>query len=135
MNFYKPLNYVVIYGGKNFFRSFNEMFVCDIVNFSWIQIDLFGGINENRSEHCSEIFGDKLYIFGGSNENNFLAAKMFCVDLDLFKNKRYKICYDFAKETINVDPLDKTAAMVIKKIENGGEISNDVYAFLSVSEI
>ena len=135
MNFYKPLNYVVIYGGKNFFRSFNEMFVCDIVNFNWIQIDLFGGINENRSEHSSEIFGDKLYIFGGSNENNFLAAKMFCVDLDLFKNKRYKICYDFAKETINVDPLDKIAAMVIKKIENGGEISNDVYAFLSVSEI
>ena len=135
MNYYKPLNYIIIYGGKNFYQSFNEMFICDIVNFNWIKVELFGGINENRSEHCSEIFGDKLYVFGGSNESNFLASKMFCIDLDLFKNKRYKLCYDYAKESIKISPLDKNANLVIKKIENGEEISNDVYAFLNVSEI
>ena len=119
LNYYKGLNYIVLYG---------------IMNFNWISVDLYGSINEKRAEHCSEIIGDKLIIFGGCNETNFLNSKVFIVELDLFKNKRYKKILDFAKENLKVDSGDRIANMVVDKISRGEDIPNDIYPFLSIED-
>ncbi len=132
LNYYKNLNYLILFGGKNLNVVYNDLFILDIMNFTWISVQLFGSINEKRAEHCSEIFGDKLYIFGGCNETNFLNAKILIIELDLFKSRRYKKCYDFAQENLNVDSHDRIAKMVIDKINNGEDIPNDVYPFFNL---
>ena len=134
LNYYKGLNYIVLYGGKNLDYVFNDLFILDIMNFNWISVDLYGSINEKRAEHCSEIIGDKLIIFGGCNETNFLNSKVFIVELDLFKNKRYKKILDFAKENLKVDSGDRIANMVVDKISRGEDIPNDIYPFLSIED-
>ena len=134
LNYYKPLNYIVLYGGKNLDIVFNELYILDIMNFNWISVDLFGAVNEKRAEHCSEIIGDKLIIFGGCNETHFLNSKTFIVELDLFKNKRYKKILDFAQENLRVDSSDRVANMVVDKISKGEDIPNDVYPFLSIED-
>ena len=110
------------------------LFILDITNFNWISVGLFGSINEKRAEHCSEIIGDKLIIFGGCNENNFLNSKVFIIELDLFKNKRYKRILDFAQENLKVDSNDKIANLVVEKISKGEDIPNDIYPFLSIED-
>ena len=134
LNYYKGLNYIALYGGKNLDYVFNDLFILDIMNFNWISVDLYGSINEKRAEHCSEIIGDKLIIFGGCNETNFLNSKVFIVELDLFKNKRYKKILDFAKENLKVDSGDRIANMVVDKISRGEDIPNDIYPFLSIED-
>ena len=134
LNYYKGLNYIVLYGGKNLDYVFNDLFILDIMNFNWISVDLYGSINEKRAEHCSEIIGDKLIIFGGCNETNFLNSKVFIFELDLFKNKRYKKILDFAKENLKVDSGDRIANMVVDKISRGEDIPNDIYPFLSIED-
>ena len=134
LNYYKPLNYIVLYGGKNLNIVFNDLFILDITNFNWISVGLFGSINEKRAEHCSEIIGDNLIIFGGCNENNILNAKVFIIELDLFKNKRFKKIYDFALENLKIDSTDRIANMVVDKIKKGEDIPKDVYPFLSIED-
>ena len=134
LNYYKPLNYIVLYGGKNLNVVFNDLFILDITNFNWISVGLFGSINEKRAEHCSEIIGDNLIIFGGCNENNILNAKVFIIELDLFKNKRFKKIYDFALENLKIDSTDRIANMVVDKIKKGEDIPKDVYPFLSIED-
>ena len=134
LNYYKPLNYIVLYGGKNLNVVFNDLFILDITNFNWISVGLFGSINEKRAEHCSEIIGDNLIIFGGCNENNILNAKVFIIELDLFKNKRYKKMYEFALENLKVDSSDKIANMVVENIKKGEDIPKDIYPFLSIED-
>ena len=102
------------------------------MNFTWISVQLFGSINEERAEHCCEIFQDKLFIFGGCNETNFLNAKVFIIELDLFKCRRYKKCYDFAQENLKVDNHDRIAKTVIEKIDNGEDIPDDIYPFFNI---
>ena len=134
LNYYKPLNYIVLYGGKNLDIVFNDLFILYITNFNWIAVGLFGSINEKRAEHCSEIIGDNLIIFGGCNENNILNAKVFIIELDLFKNKRFKKIYDFALENLKIDSTDRIANMVVDKIKKGEDIPKDVYPFLSIED-
>ena len=67
-------------------------------------------------------------------ETNFLNSKVFIVELDLFKNKRYKKILDFAKENLKVDSGDRIANMVVDKISRGEDIPNDIYPFLSIED-
>jgi hypothetical protein len=134
ISYYRPLNYIIMFGGKNLNQIFNDLYLIDIMNFIWFRIELFGMKNEPRAEHCSEIIGDKLFIFGGSNAESILPAKVVAVELDLFKNKKFKKSYDFAQENLKLDPSDKTAKMVINNIENGVDIPDEIYPFLSIDE-
>ena len=134
ISYYRPLNYIIMFGGKNLNQIFSDLYLIDIINFSWFKIDFFGMKNEPRAEHCSEIIGDKLFIFGGSNAESILPSKVIVVELDLFKNKKYKKSYDFAKENLKLDPNDKTAKMVVNNIDKGLDIPNEIYPFLSIDE-
>ena len=134
ISYYRPLNYIIMFGGKNLNQILNDLYLIDIMNFIWFKIELFGMKNEPRAEHCSEIIGDKLLIFGGSNAESYLPAKVIAIELDLFKNKKYKKSYDFAKDNLKLDPNDKTAKMVVNNIDNGVDIPDEIYPFLTIDE-
>ena len=136
MNFNRTLNFITIYGGKDNLQIFGDLYILDIMNFQWLKIELFGGpTKDKRMGHCSGIIKDKLYIFGGCDENNkYPSAKVLCVELDLLRNKKLFKIYEFAKNTLEQNPKDKTAKNVLELIYLGAELPNDVYPFLQLDD-
>ena len=55
-----------IFGGKNDdSEKLNDLWVYNIAEKRWVEIEATGNIPFERSGHSSDIFGDHLVIFGG----------------------------------------------------------------------
>ena len=134
MNFNQILNFITIYGGKDSQQIFGDLFILDIMNFQWLQVELFGSKIENgRMGHCSEIINDKLFIFGGCDENNkYVSAKVICIELDLIRNKKLGKIYEFATFSLSQNPKDKTAKNIIELLNIGAELPRDIYPLLKM---
>ena len=134
MNFNKILNYITIYGGKSINQVFGDLFILDIMNFQWINVRLFGAsIIQQISWHSAGIINDKLYIFGGSDgDNKYISAKLLCIELDLFRNKKLSKIYEYASEVLKDNPKDKTAKNVLELIKGGADLPPDIYPFLQL---
>ena len=134
MNFNKILNYITIYGGKNINQVFGDLFVLDIMNFQWINVELFGAsIKAGINGHSSNIINDKLFIFGGCDENNkYIKAKLLCIELDLFRNKKLAKIYEYAMTVLADNPKDKTAINVLELMKGGLDLPPDIYPFLQL---
>lgn len=131
MNYFSDLNIIVVYGGRGrTMEALNDIFILDVINFNWIEAELFGGENQPRAEHVGVIDGSKLLIFGGCSETGFLSAKVFGINLDLFSNQRYKKMLQYAEENLSTDHHDKTASQVIQMIKSGIPVPDDIYMFL-----
>ena len=134
MNFNNILNYITIYGGKSINQVFGDLFILDIMNYQWINVKLFGAqIKEGIAGHCSEMINNKLYIFGGCDENNkYINAKLLCVELDLFRNKKLAKIFEYASSVLSDNPKDKTAKNVMELMKGGVDLPPDIYPFLQL---
>ena len=90
MNFYEKSRYIIIHGGRNdnlnSSCALDDTFILELVNLNWIKIKLYSN-NDNfkvisRFGHNSSIFDNKLIIFGGMNNNNYIGSSLFIVNLD-----------------------------------------------------
>ena len=90
MNFYEKSEYIIIHGGRNDNLSsscaLDDTFILELVNLNWIKIKLYSN-NDNfrvisRFGHNSSIFSNKLIIFGGMNNNNYVGSSLFIINLD-----------------------------------------------------
>lgn len=118
MSYYERGNFIIIHGGKND-SLLNDTFILDLFYFNWIQVEYFNKIKEipPRYSHQSIIDGNNLFIFGGTNDDNFLGSEMLIIELDsnwkclkekddinhirMIKNKKKNMLrynYDFSKE-------------------------------------
>ena len=106
------------------------------MNFQWLKIDLFGPDSMcGRMGHCGGIISEKLYIFGGCDEDNkYPSARLLCIELDLLRNKKLSKIYEFAKSTLDQNVKDKTAKNVMQLLKEGAEIPHDIYPFLQLDE-
>jgi len=136
MNVNTILNYIIIYGGKNISQVFGDIFILDIMNFQWIGVKLFGtDIKTKVSGHCAGIINNKLYVFGGSNEDNkYTSAKLLCIELDLIRNKKLTRIYQYAKTVLAENPKDKTAKNVMDLLRDGADLPPDIYPFLQLDQ-
>jgi hypothetical protein len=107
MNFYEKSRYIIIHGGRNDNLSsscaLDDTFILELVNLNWIKIKLYSN-NDNfkvisRFGHNSSIFSNKLIIFGGMNNNNYIGSSLFIINLDF--NFSPKIIIDAQKLIIN----------------------------------
>jgi hypothetical protein len=97
MNFYENGNYLIIHGGKdenNIFGALNDTFILDLEFFEWKRIELYGN-NDNfkiirRCGHNSCIYMNKLIIFGGMNNKNYIGSSIFIINLDFYYNMNIK---------------------------------------------
>ena len=130
----KILNYITLYGGKSINRVFGDLFILDIMNFQWLNVQLFGAsISKGIVGHCAGIINDKLYIFGGCDETNkYTQAKLLCVELDLFRNKKLSKIFEYAQAVLEKNPKDKTSKNVIDLIKGGVDLPPDIYPFLQL---
>ena len=136
MNVNNILNYIIIYGGKNINQVFGDIFVLDIMNFQWINVELFGtNIKTKISGHCAGIINNKLYVFGGSDEDNkYTSAKLLCIELDLMRNKKLNRIYQYAQTVLSENPKDKTAKNVLDLLKDGADLPPDIYPFLQLDQ-
>ena len=132
MNFNKILHFVTIFGGKDTNKIFGDLYILDLINFQWINVQLFGAsLSKGITGHCAGIINDKLYVFGGCGEDNrYLSAKILSIELDLLRNKKLWKIYEFAKAALEQNPKDKTAKNVMELLKAGADLPPDIYPFL-----
>lgn len=104
ITFHEPFDLLMVYGGKNDNNSpsvFNDLFVMNVFDLNWIQINLFGVPAPPRAEHCACIIGKALVIFGGSNNEGYLSSDLFMINLDYFSNR--KLFEDYELQVMRMD--------------------------------
>ena len=128
LNFDKNLNIITLFGGKDSFKVFNDLFILDIMNFEWIKIKLFGPDDIcKKAGHCSGIIDDKLLIFGGCDENNkYPLAKILCIELDILRNKYISKIYEYAKQSLKENPKDPEGKFFMKLLREGNELPKNI---------
>ena len=98
MNYYEKGNFIIIHGGRNDIMSdscaLNDTYILNLENFEWAQIILYSQLKEfkvlNRCGHQSAIFGNKLIIIGGMNNNNYIGSSLLIINLDFSFNSQHK---------------------------------------------
>ena len=92
----------------------------ELVNLNWIKIKLYSNNNNfkviSRFGHNSSIFDNKLIIFGGMNNNNYIGSSLFIVNLDF--NFSPKIINAAEQLMINNSKNSKIEQMKIKEKNN-----------------
>lgn len=92
MNFFNDLSILIIHGGrndKNKLQIFNDIYVLDLVTITYIRAYTYETIPKDRYEHSSFIFDNKLYIFGGIDEDRYIGSDFFLIDLSKLNNLWY----------------------------------------------
>ena len=124
MDFYEKANYLIIHGGRNDALSatsaLNDTFILDLENMEWMKIELYSNIKDfkviSRFGHKSTIFSNKLIIFGGMNNSNYIGSTLFIVNLDFYYSMNVKTIEQMNIEKIKGD--DKLAhGKKIKKLQ------------------
>ena len=90
MNYFDKGNILIIHGGRNDIVSdtcaLNDTFILDLENFEWMEVHLYFQLSKfkvlNRCAHQSVVYGNKLIILGGMNNNNYIGSVLFIVNLD-----------------------------------------------------
>ena len=90
MNFFEKARYIIIHGGRNDELSsscaLNDTFILDLISLNWINVSLFSNYSNfkviSRFSHNSSIYGNKLIIFGGMNNNNYIGSSLFIINLE-----------------------------------------------------
>ena len=98
MSFYERGNFLIIHGGRNDNMSetcaFDDTFVFDLEFFEWFSVELYSQFSQfkilSRCGHQSVIYNNKLIIFGGMNNNNYIGSSLFIVNLDFSYNNDQK---------------------------------------------
>ena len=143
MNFYEKANYLIIHGGRNDILSqtsaLNDTYILDLENFEWLRIELYSNNRDfkviSRYGHKSTIFSNKLIIFGGMNNNNYIGSSLFIVNLDFYYSINMKSIEQMNIEKIKGD--DKLAyGKKIKKLQlELGKLKLGVVAPISLPPI
>lgn len=90
--------FLVIHGGRNDAMSensaLNDTYIFNLENFEWATIILYSQSKDfkvlSRCGHQSAIYGNKLIIVGGMNNNNYIGSTLFIVNLDFSFNAQKK---------------------------------------------
>lgn len=98
MNFYEERSIIIIHGGRNDdieHRALNDTYILDVSNMQWIEVILNNYNNDfflfRRFGHRGIVYTDKLIIFGGMNDSNYLGSSLMIINLNLEKKVEDKI--------------------------------------------
>ena len=125
MSFYERGNFLIIHGGRNDSMSetgaFDDTFVFDLELLEWFEVELYSHLSQfkvlSRCGHQSIIYCNKLIIFGGMNNNNYIGSSLFIVNLDFsFNNDQKSMQELMMKELKNKNSPE--ARQQMSKIKN-----------------
>ena len=143
MDFYEKANYLIIHGGRNDILSqtsaLNDTFILDLENFEWLKIELYSNNKDfkviSRYGHKSTIFSNKLIIFGGMNNSNYIGSSLFIVNLDFYYSINMKTIEQMNIENIKKDDKLEHAKKMKKLQLELGKLKLGVVAPISLPPI
>lgn len=93
MNFYKDMNIIIIYGGRNDKLQeavFSDICVLNVFNLCWSKVSSLGIGNVPKCSHSAIIVGSKLVVFGGYTLNEYIGADIYLCELNQDMVKTYQ---------------------------------------------
>ena len=90
MSYYEKGNFLIIHGGRNDLNNdsfaLNDTFIFDLEFLEWHRVVLFSNIEGfkvmPRCAHKSVVHNNRLIIFGGMNNHNYIGSCLFIIRLD-----------------------------------------------------
>ena len=90
ITFFNPLNFLVIYGGRNEKCILNDIWVFDLENFIWIKPNYDQDNCRAVCEHCFFENGDKIFILGGYGNFGFEKFDFYTFEFDALQENDNK---------------------------------------------
>ena len=117
MSYYELGNILIIHGGRNNAKvnyAFSDTFILDLFSLNWLQVEYFDKSLKvtKRFFHQSFIDNNSFYVFGGTNETNYLGSEMFILELDSHKKCLKK------REEYNISKIMKKSITENKSFEH-----------------
>ena len=104
MSYYERGNFLIIYGGfkdlNNDSFALNDTFIFDLEFLEWHRVVLYSNIEGfkvmPRCAHKSVVHNNRLIIFGGMNNQNYIGSNLFIIrlDPDSFEKNRMMVTSD-----------------------------------------
>ena len=135
----KEIIYLIIHGGKTKSlkseQILKDTYLFELLRFEWIRVihGIFDSIVKPRFSHAAVIYGKRLIIFGGVNEQGFSGSNFFLIKLqpesnqDIFlksknlENKRYSLTLKTIKENKDITGKDGKMNKEDNKEENNDD--------------
>ena len=125
MEYFEKGNYLIIHGGRNddisVTSALNDTFILKLENLEWVYVTLYSNIQNfeviSRYGHKSTIFSDKLVIFGGMNNSNYIGSSLFIVNLDFYYNRDYKNGAERKTESLKKDNKNMKINLELGKLK------------------
>lgn len=92
----EELSFIVFYGGKNDEQEeihyYNDIFLLNLENLNWVQVDVKGNCPRRRAYLCSAVYGiffshkldSKMIVFGGLNLKGYVGSNVNVLELGNF---------------------------------------------------
>ena len=101
MSYYERGNFLIIHGGRNDMNNdsfaLNDTFIFDLEFLEWHRVVLYSNIEGfkvmPRCAHKSVVHNNRLIIFGGMNNQNYIGSCLFIIrlDPDSFEKNRFMV--------------------------------------------
>lgn len=82
------LNLIILFGGRvdllnnPVYTCFNDVFLLDLQNLTWITVNVIGEIPLGRSGHCAESSDHRMFVFGGVTNSAYCSGDIWTLELD-----------------------------------------------------
>ena len=111
MNYYEPGDFLIIHGGRNDYQNesfaLDDTFIFNLNFLQWHKIHLYSNMIGfkiiPRCAHKSVIYSNKLIIFGGMNNLNYLGSSFFIINLSDDYSPEFKTAEEIILEHLTKD--------------------------------
>ena len=108
MSYYEPGEFLIIHGGRNDYQNesfaLDDTFIFNLNYLEWHQIHLYSNMVGfkifPRCGHKSVIYSNKLIIFGGMNNLNYLGSSLFVINLSEDYSPEFKTAEEIILENL-----------------------------------
>ena len=114
MSYYEPGEFLIIHGGRNDYQNesfaLDDTFIFNLNYLEWHQIHLYSTMIGfrvfPRCGHKSIIYSNKLIIFGGMNNLNYLGSSLFVINLSEDYSPQFKTAEEIILENLTKNKND-----------------------------
>ena len=118
MSYYEPGEFLIIHGGRNDYQNesfaLDDTFIFNLSYLQWHQIHLYSTMVGfkvfPRCGHKSIIYSNKLIIFGGMNNLNYLGSSLFVINLSEDYSPEIKTTEEIILENLTRNKSDSSSS-------------------------
>ena len=116
MSYYEPGGFLIIHGGRNDYHNesfaLDDTFIFNLNYLQWHKIHLYSTMIGfkifPRCGHKSIIYSNKLIIFGGMNNLNYLGSSLFVINLSEDYSPEFKTAEEIILENLTKSKNDSS---------------------------